>query len=149
MNSKTSKHNKTNRRFQKAEVAEIFRAYPEAVRDKLLRLRELIFETADSTEGVGSLEEAIKWGQPSYLTPETKSGSTIRIDRLKNDENRYAIFFHCQTDLIANFRELFSGKLEFEGNRCILLKTDRPAPEKELKVCISMALTYHRDKKKG
>ncbi|PKA03338.1 DUF1801 domain-containing protein [Leptospira ellisii] len=137
------------RRFQNPEIAELFDGYPNSVREKLLRLRELIYETADSTEGVGTLQEALKWGQPSYLTPETKSGSTIRIDRLKNDETRYAIFFHCQTDLISNFRELFSGKLEFEGNRCILLKADRPVPEKELKVCISMALTYHKDKKKG
>ena len=64
-------------------VAKVFENYPKAVRSKLLFLRQLIFETAERTQGVGELEETLKWNQPSYLTPETKSGSTIRIGRLR------------------------------------------------------------------
>ena len=46
-------------------------------------------------------------GQPSYLTPETKSGSTIRIDQVKAAAGQYAVYFHCQTDLVETFRELY------------------------------------------
>ncbi len=64
-------------------VEAAFGAYPAPVKAKLLALRRLIFDTAKRTKGVGALEETLKWGQPSYLTPETKSGSTIRIDQVK------------------------------------------------------------------
>ncbi len=49
--------------------------------DRLLFLRELIYDTAARIEGVGPLEEALKWGQPSFLTSESKSGSLIRVDQ--------------------------------------------------------------------
>ncbi len=61
------------------EVAAIFNSYPQKIRDKLMILRLLILETASTIEGVGELEETLKWGEPSYLTPKTKSGSTIRL----------------------------------------------------------------------
>lgn len=134
--------------FKNQNVAEVFRSYPKDLREKLLSVRDLIFKIAKSTEGVGDLEETLKWGQPSYLTPQTKSGSTIRIDRVSSEENVYALFFHCQTNLVETFRELFPKKMKFEGNRSILLNANDPIPTRELSVCISMALTYHLDKKK-
>jgi hypothetical protein len=48
--------------FQNAAVARVFEAYPPRMRRKLLALRRLIFDTAASTEGVGKLEETLKWG---------------------------------------------------------------------------------------
>ena len=64
-------------------VEAVFDAYPKPVKARLLALRRLIFDTAKATEGVGAWRKRLKWGQPSYLTPETKSGSTIRIDQVK------------------------------------------------------------------
>jgi hypothetical protein len=84
-------------------VDAVFRSYPKPIKSKLPALRRLIFNTARNTEGVGALEETLKWGQPSYLTPETKSGSTIRIDRVKSSASQYAVYFHCQTDLVETF----------------------------------------------
>ena len=75
-------------------VEEVFRAYPKPLKARLLALRRLIFDTAKTTTGVGALQETLKWGQPSYLTTETKSGSTIRIDRVKSAANQYAVYFH-------------------------------------------------------
>ena len=74
-----------------------------------LALRKLIFDTAAQTEGVGELEETLKWGQPSYLTPETKSGSTIRIDGSGGD-GRCAVYFICHTNLVESFRELYATR---------------------------------------
>src|SRR5689334_4397219 len=86
-------------------IAAVLSAYPKPVRDRLLALRRLILETAHTTAGVGAIEEALKWGQPSYLTSETGSGSTIRIDGVKSVPNQYAVYFHCQTNLVETFRE--------------------------------------------
>lgn len=136
---------KTERAFKDKSVAKIFAAYPAAVRAKLNELRDIIFETAGTIDGVGPLEEALKWGQPSYLTTETGSGSTIRIDRVKTDDRRIAMYFHCQTDLVETFRELYPA-LEYGGNRSILLDSAAKLPEKALRHCIGLALTYHARK---
>ena len=108
-------------------VEAVFNAYPKPVKTKLLALRRLIFDTAKTTEGVGVLEEALKWGQPSYLTPQTRSGSTIRIDQVKLAANQVAVFFHCQTDLVERFRELYP-ELRYGGNRSILLNAEDKFP---------------------
>jgi len=143
---------RNTQRFADPAVGAAFGAYPVRLRSKLMSLRRLILDTAAATPGVGRLKETLKWGQPSYLTAETGSGSTIRIDRVKpadkpkggsGDGERYAIYFHCQTTLVPTFRQLYPEAFDFSGNRAILLDPDRPLPEAELRHCIALALTYH------
>ena len=128
-------------------VAAAFSAYPKPLKAKLLALRRLIFTTAKSTKGVGALEEALKWGQPSYLTVETQSGSTIRIDQVKPTADQYAVYFHCQTNLVETFRELYP-ELRYSGNRAVLLDAGDKLPEAALRHCIALALTYHLRRRK-
>jgi hypothetical protein len=129
-------------------VDAVFSAYPKPLKAKLLALRRLIFETARTTDGVGRLQETLKWGQPSYLTPETKSGSTIRIDQVKPTPNRYAVYFHCQTDLVETFRELYPAEFSYGGNRSILFNAEDAIAEQALRHCVALALTYHLNKRK-
>ena len=130
-------------------IEAIFAAYPKPVRTKLLALRRLIFDTAKTTGGVGPLEEALKWGQPSYLTSKTRSGSTIRIDQVKSVANQYAVYFHCQTDLVATFRELYPREFRYGGNRCLLFSIDDVIDEPALRHCLALALTYHLNRREG
>src|SRR5271156_187569 len=134
--------------FSDPAVEAAFDAYPKPLKARLLALRRLIFDTARTIEGVGPLQETLKWGQPSYLTPVTKSGSTIRIDRMKS-ANQYAIYFHCQTRLVETFRELYPAALSYGGNRSIILNADDAVPEPALRHCVALALTYHLNKRKG
>ncbi|MDJ0853374.1 MAG: DUF1801 domain-containing protein [Myxococcota bacterium] len=129
------------------DVAAVFRACPPKIRRKLLALRELVLETARSTEGVGEIEEALRWGEPAYLTSQSGSGSTVRIAWKPSAPHEYALCFHCQTDLIERFREGFPDELRFDGRRRIVLAEDDPVPVEALSACIAAALTYHRDKK--
>lgn len=121
-------------------------AYPAAMRPKLAALRRLVLETARTTEGVGAIEETLKWGQPSFVTSETRSGSTIRIDALKSDPKRYAMYFHCQSNLVASFRQLYPKEFVYEGNRAIVFDVNKALPEKPLRHCIALALAYHTRK---
>jgi hypothetical protein len=147
--AKTQKKPDTGGGFADPAVARVFAAYPKRTKAKLLALRRLILETAAKTPGVGALNETLKWGQPSYLTQESRSGSMIRIDRVKpaagDDRERYALYVHCQTTLVSTFRQLYRDELVFGGNRSILLDADRPLPKAALKHCIALALTYHRN----
>ena len=134
--------------FKNDAVEEVFRSYPDHIRPHVLFLRQLIFETAAETEGVGELEETLKWGEPSYLTSTTKSGSTIRIDWKARQPDRYAMYFICHTNLVNTFREIYADQLAFDGNRSIVFKVGADIPVDALSHCISMALTYHLDKNK-
>ena len=133
--------------IENADVAAVFDQYPERMREKLLFLRRLIIETAATTEGVGELEETLKWGEPSYLTPQTKSGSTVRIDWKKKKEDEYAMYFKCTTTLVESFREKYPTEFKYGGNRSIIFNEDDDVPVEALKDCIAMALTYHLRKK--
>lgn len=130
------------KRFAQPAVAAVFAAYPAASRKRLLALRELVFDVAARTDGVGPLTETLKWGQPSYLTLETRSGTTVRIDRLKTGDG-YAIYFHCQSGLVPKFRELYPDTFRFEGKRALTFEPGDRLPLRALRHCIALALTHH------
>jgi Domain of unknown function (DU1801) len=136
----------SNPAFADPAVAVAFERYPEPIRSRLLALRQLIFETAAATAGVGPLQETLKWGQPAYLTPETRAGSTIRIDRVAGSDD-VALYCHCQTDLISVFRELYPQRFRYQGNRALVLDKDRAGAAEPLRHCIALALTYHLRRK--
>lgn len=149
MKTSTRKKAAANKRIGHSypAVDGVFNAHPKPVKARLLALRRLILDTAKATQGVGALQETLKWGQPSYLTTESKSGSTIRIDRVKAEAGQVAVYFHCQTNLVETFRELYP-ELRYSGNRAILLDAGDRLPEAELRHCVALALTYHLGKRK-
>ncbi|NHZ43691.1 DUF1801 domain-containing protein [Massilia sp. CCM 8693] len=130
--------------FRNAAVQRTYATYPAAVRARLLALRELIFATAASTEGVGAIEETLKWGEPAYLTTESKGGSTIRLAWKKSAPAQYAIYFNCNTTLVDTFRSIFPHDFVFDGSRALVFEQSAAPPVDALAFCIASALTYHR-----
>jgi len=128
------------------EVSRVFDAFPAPIGKRLLQVRELIFVTAAAHDDVGKLTETLKWGEPAYLTDETGSGSTIRLGRLK-DSDHAAILFNCKTTLVDTFRERFPDQFEYRQTRAVLLPVAGKLPKRELSVCLSLALTYHLDRR--
>jgi len=130
----------------KQEVKRKLESYPKEARRKLECLRQLILDVAANTEGVGEIEETLKWGEPAYLTSASKSGTTIRIDWKKKRPSHYALYVNCKTSLIDSYSSLFPGVFNYDGNRAIVFSLTEPLPEQELRICIQMALIYHRSK---
>ena len=125
------------------EVRTIIDAYPESIRGKILDLRQLILEVADTIEDLTGLEETLKWNEPSYLS---KYSSTIRIAWKKSHPSQYGMYFNCKTKLVDTFKELYNDVFEFEGNRAIIFNEYKAIPTDELRHCIKLALTYHKRK---
>jgi hypothetical protein len=129
------------------EVEAVFNSYPEEIKSKLIFLRHLIYDTAAAIEEIGEIEETLKWGEPSYLTPKSKSGSTIRIAWKESKDEQYSMFFKCTANLVPAFKEKFPQTFKFGGNRSIDFNLNDNVPVQELKQCIALALTYHLNKK--
>lgn len=124
-------------------VKAVFDKYPKQFQKKLLHIRALILETANEIEMVKELEETLKWGEPSYLA---KKGSTIRIDWKPKKPDQYAIYFKCTSKLVTTFKEIYPKEFKYETTRAIYFNLDDKVPEKKLKHCIELALTYHHVK---
>ena len=131
--------------FSRSDVEAVFALYPSILRGPLLNLRHLIFETAKCTDGVGALDEMLKWGQPSYLT--SGCGTTLRLGPVKYSATQYALYFHCQTSLAATFGDLYGETLNIEGNRSIVFDLGAGFSTKAVTNCIALALTYHLKKR--
>jgi hypothetical protein len=124
------------------EVEAVFASYPETVGAKMLNLRKLVLEAAEEI-GLSSLEETLKWGEPSFLA---KKGSTIRMDWKAKNPDQYAMYFKCTSKLVPSFRMVYDEIFDYEGKRAIVFKLDEEIPEAELKNCIKAALRYHQVK---
>jgi hypothetical protein len=129
-----------------AEAVAAFREFPAPVRERLERIRALIFDVAGENSVIGPLTETLKWGEPAYLTATTGSGSTIRLGWAKTRPNHAAIYFNCRTALVQTFRDLFPGLFEYSSDRAIFLAVDQPIAENALRLCVRIALTYHTAK---
>lgn len=118
-----------------------FLSYPAHIRTKLFELRTLIIEAAQESEAVKEIEETLKWGEPSYLC---KTGSTIRINQVKNTTDRYAVYFQCTSKLVPTFKSVFGDTFQYDKNRAILFHTEDELPKEALKHCFKTALQYHK-----
>ena len=128
------------RKFDLEEVEQAYLAYPDGLRDKLMMLRELVYDVALEFD-LGAMTETLKWGQPSY---EVGRGSPLRLG-IKDES--YLMYFNCQTSLIETFKELYKDEFRFEGNRAIVFELKSKWPNRRimaLKHCISLALCYHK-----
>lgn len=128
--------------FNNADVKSAYESFPENSRRELLVIRDLIFQIASKDEAIGPLEECLKWGQPSYLTSQSKSGTAIRLACTKS--GKAALFVHCQTSLISEFKAIFNDQFEYEGNRALIIPELTKENLTALSLFIGRALTYHR-----
>ncbi len=133
--------------LESPDVDTVMRRYDSSVRPALLRLRDMVRDVAATLPETGGLVETLKWGQPSFLPKRARVGTTIRMDAVSEDPPLIGLYVHCQTSLVATYRELYPDVMTFEGNRAVLLDASKPLPESELRHCIEMALMYHKAKR--
>ncbi len=122
-------------------ISEKLTSYPVSITEKLSQLRDLIEQIAQENQ-CGPVEESLKWGQLSYGV---KTGTSIRLDWQSDHEDRLYLYVHCQTKLVATYRELYPEAFVYEGNRAVVIPIDYDFKRPELAHCIQLALTYkHR-----
>ncbi len=132
--------------LSKTEIDSLIARNEPDVQRGLAKLRQVILQTAIK-EGVGPIEETLKWGQLSFLTSASKAGTTVRIDRDLTNGGRFALYVHCQTNLVNGWKERFS-EFTFGGNRSVHFSSASETDLAQVKIMIAEALTYHRNKRR-
>ena len=90
---------------------------------------------------VGPVEESLRWGEPAYLTPVTRSGSTTRIGAPRT--GGFALYCNCRTSLIAGFRDLAGPGCRTEGNRAVVFAGVQDIDPTLVSSLIRRALTWN------
>ena len=129
------------------DVDAAFSAFAESnpqICEQLKQIRESILLTAADLDGVGLITETLKWGQPSYLTEQSGSGSTIRLApaTTTSGEEAAALYVHCATNLIEQFQSYYPHTFDYHGKRALVIRQDVSSVGEELRHCIKLALTY-------
>ncbi|WP_170372949.1 DUF1801 domain-containing protein [Ruegeria arenilitoris] len=127
------------RPFDDPKVASAYEAFATDTKSGALALRDLVFATAQELQPAVLVTEALRWGQPAYLSPK---GTTIRLGG--HTSARFALFVHCQTRLIGEFTSAFPDADRIEGNRAILFDGIEQIDPVRHEWLIARALTYHR-----
>lgn len=122
------------------DVATAFGALPAGVAERLLAVRALAFSVADEIPETGGLREYTAWGAPSLRPSNDRVGTAIRLGLHSNGSP--AMFVHCGTPLISEFRAVASD-LSYEGTRAVLLSEQGSLPEAELRQLIELTFTHH------
>ena len=111
------------RAFEDERVAAVFAAFPADVRSQLLAVRAMIFDAHGDR-----LVETLKWGQVAYHPAAARQGTTVRLDALRSEAGRYALFVHCRTSIVERCRALYPDSFEYRGNRALVLDSATPIP---------------------
>ncbi|WP_425044817.1 DUF1801 domain-containing protein [Primorskyibacter sp. S87] len=125
--------------YSSQQVAEVFESSPAGARAGMLRLRQLILDTAEELSE--QVEETLRWGQPAYIA---KKGSTLRVGTSKHAA--FALFVHCQSRLIDDLRATFPGADRLEGNRAVLFDDPTEIDPERHGWLVARALTYHQNR---
>lgn len=132
-------------RTMNKEVETKYKGYPLAVKQDLLVLRKLILDVAKNDKDIDFIDEALKWGEPSFLTK--SSGCTLRIDWKEKSPGNISLFVNCRSRLIEMFKELYPNDFEYIGNREVRLPLKGKYPKAKLKKCIELVFKYNLIKK--
>ena len=118
-----------------ADVDAVIAEFPPTPRLALATARALIEAEAKAVAPDRVLEASLKWGQPSFaLAP--KMGTPIRLGL---NGGRPALFVHCATTLVEDWRQRMGPEADVSGTRAVHID---PGDVGALRPFIRAALTY-------
>jgi len=105
------------------------------------KLRRELLRAAKSLPSCGELHESMKWGQLSFSTHNPRTGTPVRLSSVDEEADTCVLSVHCQTRLIADFREMYP-ELRFDKNRSLLVDLNALSTP-PVAHFLASALSYH------
>ena len=123
-------------------------SWPTAAQHMLWTCRALFHDIAEQAE-VGTLDETLKWRQPSWRPTKPRTGSTLRMDWNPKFPDKLSLFVDCKTDLAARMQDIYPDLPVNDGQRHIAIALDAPLPKQAIAHLAEMTFTYHRAKRQN
>ncbi|MBX2825667.1 MAG: DUF1801 domain-containing protein [Gammaproteobacteria bacterium] len=124
------------------EVRSFIQGQSAGYRRVVKQLRRELSRAAGTLPVCGELRESLKWGQLSFSTHSPRTGTPIRLSQVDEEMQVCELSVHCQTRLIADFREMYP-ELKYDRNRSLLVNLDSLDSPPVLHF-LESALNYHR-----
>ena len=134
-------------KFENPDIRQAYYKFPKSMQTKMLEVREIIFEIAKNNK-IEKINEILKWGDPIYQTSRSKNGTPIKIIYKKSMETNFSLSIISTTNLIEKFKQTYPKTFYFNGDREVIINTNKKIPRKEIYYFIELALTYKEKNKK-
>ena len=121
----------------------VVNGWPKNAQTHFHGLRDIVKDTAATNPLVGPLTETLKWGEPSFLTEQSRSGTTLRVAWKSKSPDEIGLFVICRTDMLEQVRALFPDAFRYEGTRAAYLPLSQTIPVEAVSYLASRAQTYH------
>jgi hypothetical protein len=129
-------------------IQAVYDSYPKEMRKALLNIRRLIFDVAASTSNVGTIQEVLRWNEPTYIPVNPKSGTPIRLAWHAARPKEFGVYVHCQTTIIKDFKREHPEAFTYHKTRGLIFFAGDAVPVQPLREFIRQALTYYSLQKK-
>lgn len=126
-----------------SDLQNVLNGWPKDAQTYFHDLRNIVHNAAGANPVVGPLTETLKWGEPSFLTDKSRSGTTLRAAWKSKTPNEMGLFVICRTDMLEQVRALYPEAFRYEGTRAAYLTLSHPIPEDAVSYLTSRAQTYH------
>lgn len=139
--SSSNQKNTSKLKFPSEEVSSYYFNLTPVMFDKFMEIRNWIYELSEKDPRIGEIDECLKWGEPSFLTPKTISGSTVRIAKV--NEVEFALYFNCKTTIAKEIAVEFPD-WNCDGRRAVYFSVSKKLSKAKLTTCLKKALLYHK-----
>lgn len=126
-----------------AEFSSCVARWPAPARRYFDTIRRIVWNVAVRAE-IGTLDESLKWGQPSWLPQRKRVGSTLRCYWHPARADTISLYLNCNTTLAETMKTLYPTSFDYEGRRGLHLSLHAPLPKDAIDHCAFLTLTYHR-----
>lgn len=130
-----------------APLLALIAKWPDPARAALWTCRRL-FQQISKDSGVGPLDEALKWGHPSWRPLKPRTGSTLRLQWQPDQPDHMALYVDCKTDLAAQMSTLYPALPANDLRRRMAFRLDA-LPEQALSHLAQMTFSYHLSKRQS
>ena len=120
--------------------------WSEPAQQALWRCRTLFHLIADEN-GLGDLDEALKWGQPAWRPKRPRTGSTLRMGWSEVTPDQLALYVDCKTDLAQRMYSLYPDLPRNDGRRALAISLAQAFPEQAMAHLAEMTFSYHLKKR--
>ncbi|WP_300031186.1 hypothetical protein [uncultured Roseobacter sp.] len=117
--------------------------WPAPARRAFEDIRTTVLDAASEVPDL-RVVETLKWGEPSWLPENRRTGSTLRAAWKPALPDQISLFVNCNSAISATILEIYPTAFVYGRNRALRMPLSAPLPTEAIAHCAVLTLTWHR-----